>query len=367
MTAEIGGRRLGREGAPSGEAAPDAAPDAGPPPGPGAGSSSGAASRPAAGSSRQADAHWSRRRVVQRLAYGASAPFVHAFARLPLSVLYRVSDAACFVLRRVLRYRRRIIRENLRRSFPGLSVAERARIEGDFYRYLCDLGVETLKMLVLDAAEIQRRMPGRGLELLDHYAAQGKSVVLVLGHCANWEWAIPVVERGSSLRLDVVYHPVRNPYFDALFRRARGRFGSYLTPMQEAPRRLIRRREECTAMVFVADQFPRSPRPYRTRFLEQDTAFIRGPERIARRLDVPVIFLDLVRRGRGRYAFALELLCEHPARTADGEITERFARRLEEAIRQSPGAWLWSHRRWKDAEEERPPEQSQEPGQPATP
>jgi len=353
MTSDVGGGRLGPQGAPSGGAAPDDGPVDRPaadtrsgaetPPGPEA------RARPAGPSRRPPGAHWSRRRAVQRLAYAAAAPFIHGFARLPLAVLYRISDAACFVLRRVLRYRRRVIRENLRRSFPRLSAPERERIERDFYRHLCDLGVETLKMLVMDAAEIQRRMPAHGLELLDQYAAQDQSVVLVLGHCANWEWAIPVVECGASLRLDVVYHPVRNPYFDALFRHARGRFGSHLTSMQEAPRRLIRRRDECTAMVFVADQFPRSPRPYRTRFLEQDTAFIRGPERIARRLDAPVIFVDLVRRGRGRYALTLELLCEHPARAADGEVTERFARRLEETIRSAPGSWLWSHRRWKDA------------------
>lgn len=301
------------------------------------------------GSGGRVGPRWSRRRAVQVVAYGAAAPFLHAFARLPLPVLYRVSDAARFVLQRVLRYRRRVIRENLRNAFPALSERELARIERGFYRHLCDLGVETLKMLAVDAAEIQRRMPGQGLELLDRFAAEGRSSVLVLGHCANWEWAIPVAELGASPRLDVVYHPVRNPGFDALFRRARSRFGSRLTTMQEAPRRLIRRRDEITAMVFVADQFPRTPRPYRTRFLEQDTAFIRGPERIARKLDAPVVFVDLVRHARGRYELTMELLCEHPSETADGEITERFARRLEEAIHRSPESWLWSHRRWKDA------------------
>lgn len=303
---------------------------------------------PGSGGRGRSRSGWGRR-AVQQVGFALAAPILLGLARLPLAVLYRLSDAGFVVVYRGLRYRRRVTRENLRRSFPRAAEDELVRIEERYYRYLCDLVVETLRMLVIDEAEIALRIRGRNLELLDGYAVQGRSVVLMLGHCGNWEWAIPCAELGTLLRLDIVYHQLTHPGFEALLRRARSRFGSILTPMQEAPRSMIRRRDEVTGMVFVADQFPRGPRPYRAQFLGQDTAFFRGPERIARRLDAPVIFVEVTRVARGRYELGLEVLCEHPAETSDGEITERFARRLEAQIQKSPEHWLWSHRRWKDA------------------
>lgn len=287
------------------------------------------------------------RRALQGLSYALAAPLLHGLARLPLSVLHRISDLAFVVVYGVLRYRRGVTRENLRRAFPDASEDELQRVERSFYRHLCDLAVETLALLTLEDEEIPLRMRGRNLELLDDYAARGQSVVLVLGHCGNWEWAIPLAELCTPLRLEVVYHPVKHPGFEALFRRARSRFGSILVPMRQAPRRLLRPKDQVTGMVFVADQFPRTPRSYRTRFLHQDTAFVRGPERIARRLDAPVIYVEVQRVARGCYELGLEILCERPSETPDGEITERFARRLEQQIQKSPEAWLWSHRRWK--------------------
>jgi Kdo2-lipid IVA lauroyltransferase/acyltransferase len=133
----------------------------------------------------------------------------------------------------------------------------------------------------------------------------------------------------------------------------RTRFGGHLTPIDQAPRAIVRMRNELAATVLVADQRAHSRNPYRTQFLGQRTAFLRGPERLARSLAVPVVYVEMKRLERGRYALTLEWLCEDPAATADGEITERFARRLEQQIRKAPDDWLWLHRRWRDRRAER--------------
>ena len=126
-----------------------------------------------------------------------------------------------------------------------------------------------------------------------------------------------------------------------------------LTPIEQAPRAIVRTRNELAATFLVADQRAHSRNPYITQFLGQPTAFLRGPERLARSLDVPVVYVEMTRVERGRYEVNLEWLCEDPSATSEGEITERFARRLEQQIRKTPEDWLWLHRRWRDRRAER--------------
>ena len=303
---------------------------------------------------------WKRsrgRNPFEVLSYLAAAPLLRGLARLPLRVLYRISDLTFWVVYRVLRVRRAVARDNLRRSFPEASAAELDRIEERCYRHLCDVAFEWLKVMTMGADEIRDRVSANldiGYELLE----RRQSAIFVLGHCGNWEWAIPlaVISFPKAL-IHIIYHPLRHTGFDALIRSARGRFGGMLTPIDQAPRAIVRTRHELAATFLVADQRARSRNPYITQFFGQPTAFLRGPERLARSLDVPVVYVEMTRVQRGRYQVNLEWLCEHPNATADGEITERFARRLERQIRKTPEDWLWMHRRWRDRRAERAPEQ----------
>ena len=153
--------------------------------------------------------------------------------------------------------------------------------------------------------------------------------------------------------IHVIYHPLRHTGFDQLIRSVRGRFGGMFTRIDRAPRAIVGVRHELAATFLVADQRAHSRNPYWTQFLGQPTAFLRGPERLACSLGVPVVYVEMRRIERGRYDVSLEWLCEDPSATADGEITERFARRLEAQIRKTPDDWLWLHRRWRDRRAER--------------
>jgi KDO2-lipid IV(A) lauroyltransferase len=302
---------------------------------------------------REREVHSWGRNPIEVLVYLAVAPILRGLARLELSTLYRISDATFWLVYRVLRLRRAVVRDNLRRSFPDAGASELARIEERCYRNVCDVAFEWLKLVTMDAAEICDRVRcdlAIGHELFE----RRQSAIFVLGHCGNWEWAIPlaVVSFPKAL-IHVIYHPLRHAGFDALIRSVRGRFGGLLTPIDQAPRAIVRTRGELAATFLVADQRAHSRNPYVTQFLGQPTAFLRGPERLARSLAVPVVYVEMTRVARGRYEIRLEWLCEDPGATADGEITERFARRLEQQIRKNPDDWLWLHRRWRDRRAER--------------
>jgi KDO2-lipid IV(A) lauroyltransferase len=293
------------------------------------------------------------RNPFEVLVYLAVAPLLRGLSRLPLSALYRLSDAAFFIVYRIVRLRRSVARDNLRRSFPDAAPEELDRILQRCYRNQCDVAFESLKLITMSADEIRDRMRAN-LEIGHQLFERRQSAIFVLGHCGNWEWAIPyAVLSFPEALIHVVYHPIRHAGFDALVRSVRTRFGGLLTPLDQAPRAIVRLRNELAATFLVADQRAHSRNPHWTQFLGQQTAFLQGPERLARSLGVPVVYVEVKRVERGRYAVTLEWLCEDPTAVPAGEVTERFAQRLEQQIRKAPDDWLWLHRRWRDRRAER--------------
>ena len=100
--------------------------------------------------------------------------------------------------------------------------------------------------------------------------------------------------------------------------------------------------------IMASDQSPSNiKKAIWVKFLGRDTAFLQGPEVYAKKHDLPVVFVDIQRVKRGYYELEMKLITENPLELPEGEITQRYASMLEEAIRNKPENWLWSHRRWK--------------------
>lgn len=272
-------------------------------------------------------------------------------ASLPFRGLYILSDGFCFVLQHLVRYRRKVIRTNLKNSFPEMSDHERRTIEKEFYHYICDYMLEDIKMLRMSFQELTARMEYENkeqyLEMMDKYGG----IVLLIPHYANFEW---ITGMSSIMKPDdvpvQVYKPLHNVHLDELFKRIRSRFGGFNVAKHSTAREVIRLRREKKhiAVGLITDQSPNlSEAHYWTTFLNQDTVFMDGAERIARMMGFPVFYCELYRVKRGYCKVRFDLITETPKQMAEGEITECFARRLENTIRRAPAYWFWSHKRWK--------------------
>lgn len=239
--------------------------------------------------------------------------------------------------------------QNLRNSFPDKSEAELNKICGDFYHYLCDLFLETFKTLTISEKEMLKRckFSPDALQLFEKYAAQNKSVILVMGHYGNWEWAGNTFSLVGKHQLYVIYHPLRNKRFNDLMYRMRSRFGSRLIPMKETYKEMLSNRGGLNATAFIADQTPQPNNAYWTTFLNQDTPVFKGVAIISRKLNFPVIYARIVRTKRGYYEIQAELLTETPVELTDDQLSELHTKTLEADIIKQPEIWLWSHRRWK--------------------
>ncbi len=281
------------------------------------------------------------------IGYYLARPLIYAVAWLPFPLLYALGDVLFVLVYHVLGYRRKVVRTNLRNSFPEKSEAERRTIERDFYRWFCDLVVETLKTLTVSPATVQRRITVEGVEVLERYHRAGRSILLVMGHWGNWELGGARFGLLGLHKLNVIYHPLQDERFNGLIVRMRTRLGNGLYPMRDTTRCMLRDKDQVTATAFIADQTPPPERAYWTTFLHQDTPVFFGTEKIAQKLDRPIVYVGIDRPRRGHYHMRFEDLVPDPRALPEGEISELHTRRLESDIRYRPSIWLWTHKRWK--------------------
>ena len=280
-----------------------------------------------------------------RLFYG----FCWCLALLPLRCLYLISDLFFVLVCYVVRYRRKVVMENLRNSFPEKTEKEQWQIARKFYRFICDLFIETVKMTNIDTPQMHRRIRYNNPEIFDELYQKGKQILFATGHYGNWEW-IASLENTIPYHLATLYRPLQNKLFDKFFYDMRTKYGTDAIPSNSAIRAINKYKQEnrLTALGFLADQSPqRDAIQYWTNFLNQDTPVYFGLEKLAKRYNTAVLFYETRRMKRGYYEVYVSLIAETAAETAEFEITNRHVQLLEETIRRNPQYWLWSHRRWK--------------------
>lgn len=274
-----------------------------------------------------------------------------AVGSLPLGVLYAVSGCVAFLAGSVLGYRRKVIRGNLESSFPEKSRKELRRIEKEFYRFLSDYFVETLRLGRMSEKEIRRRMRFEGEDEVNRLLDSGQNVSLYLGHYGNWEWlsSIPL-HITDKAETGQIYHPLENRASDEAFLRIRGHFGATSIKMKDTLPTLLRWRKEGKPSItgYIADQVPLfNGVHYFADFLNHDTPVFTGPERLSRMLHAAVFYCDITRVRRGEYLCRYVKMTDDAATLPQFELTRKYYELLEANIRRQPPYWLWSHRRWK--------------------
>lgn len=276
-------------------------------------------------------------------------PFIFGISLLPFWLLYRLSDILFLLLYYIIGYRRNIVLNNLRNAFPEKSLREIKKIRIRFFRYFCDFILENLKLSTISNIKVRKRcvFSDEAARFLDELYEENRSIILVLGHYGNWEMGSVTFCLERKHEFFAIYKPLRNKYFNRFLLGIRSRFGARLITMKEAYRTMFRHRKSITATAFLSDQTPPPEHALWLTFLNQDTPVFKGTEHIARKLNLPVVYMSIRRTRRGYYRMTTDLLVKEPSLTRTGEITEKHTRRLEQDIHEQPEIWLWSHRRWK--------------------
>lgn len=274
--------------------------------------------------------------------------FAGLFWFVPYRLLYPLSDFLAFVLRDIAGYRKQVILENLIKAFPEKSRSEIDSIVRDTYRNLTDIILETVKSFTTPVPELKRRCVFRNPEIVTDVLSTGKSVLLTGSHTCNWEYAATMLPTSLSVPVFGAYKPLTNKPTEKFLNQKRSRGGMIPVPMESMMAELRRNQSRPTATILISDQSPSSrKRAHWIQFFGRETACLPGADIISRMFDYPVFNYRITRVRRGYYEVTFMPVCMHPSEAAEGEITQRYHKLLEDEIRANPGNWLWSHKRWK--------------------
>ena len=272
---------------------------------------------------------------------------------LPFRLLYIVSDLAYLLVYYAIRYRRRIVRNNLELAFPLLSKQERLVIERRSYRHLCDMFLEMIKTMTISEKEITKRFTVANIEIYEELEKKNKSIALFCGHYASYEWAISM-NNYINFEGFAIYKRIANRHFDKLVRDIRSRFKAHLITTKETIPTIEKNQAAGILGVygFASDQSPKASKAFHwAPFMGITTPVHTGAEMLAKKFDMNVIFLIVKKVRRGYYEATLELLADNPRELPNYQITERFLRRIEQQIYAAPEYYLWTHKRWKHQKE----------------
>ena len=276
---------------------------------------------------------------------------MRTIAGLPLGVLYIVSDVACLILYYVIRYRRCLVRENLRCSFPEKNEKEIIRIEKAFYHNLCDIFIESLKCLNISDEEMRERVEVVNCELPERIAAEGKNIFMLLGHFGCWEWYQEVSVRYEKPNNGCeIYKQIKNRYFASLMSEIRSRWDTEQIETRQTVRTLLRWNATGEPFLcgFINDQRPFIKAKDSLTFLNRSALFVPSAEEIAKKVNAQLVYLDVEKPSRGHYRLTFrEMTVPEELKQQSYHLTKLYFRMLEDTIKRQPEIWLWSHNRWR--------------------
>ena len=267
---------------------------------------------------------------------------------MPLGLLFFFSNITYFLTYYVVGYRKKVVRENLKKAFPEKTKAELKQIEKGFYKHFTDFIFESIKSISISEKDVLKRTSIKNKDLLDKYYKQGKNVLVVCGHYNNWEFYALSLPKQLKHTTYSLYQPLKNKFYDKIILNSRKRNGMNLIKTNDVISFFREENKNPKLMVIVNDQSPTNKnKAYWNTFLNQETGWNVGPEKLAKKFNYVVLFGHSKKVKRGSYEVEFTLVTETPQQTNDEYITDKYASILEDIIRKKPEFWLWSHKRWK--------------------
>ena len=284
-------------------------------------------------------------------------PIFYLLSLLPFWILYILAGFAYLIVYKLIGYRTRVVRNNLRTSFPEKSQEELKKIEKQFYHWLCDYFFETLKLLSISKKELDKRFVITNPEVITDSFKEGQNVAAILGHYCNWEWLTSVGKdfNNEKRKVGIIYHPLYNKVFDKLLIDIRTSESSITVPKKDILRQLLTFKKEgiMSILGYVSDQSPKWENIHLwLPFLNHDTPVFTGGERIMRKMNDAIFYVEMGRPKRGYYTCTYHLITKEPNSLPEHEITRIFFQMLEKTVQNAPQYYLWSHNRWKRTHEE---------------
>lgn len=278
-----------------------------------------------------------------------SYPLIWLLSKLPMRILYLKSSFFYVIVYYIIGYRKKVVLENLKLSFPKKSEKELIEIRKKFFKHFVDIFIESIKSFSISEQEIRKRYTYKNPELVNKYAKEGRSIAMLGSHLANWEWSVNM-PLFVDIKCNVAYTSLGNKYFDKKVISSREKFGVSTFKSSKLIKAMQQHFSNKQQGLYglLSDQSPRPSKTYYWRnFLDVKVPVFTGAEMLSKRFNLVVINYVVTKVKRGYYEVEFQLITDKPREFEDYKITDLYTEITELNIRKQPEFYFWTHKRFK--------------------
>ena len=276
-------------------------------------------------------------------------PIIWLISMLPFRVLYFISDIFYFIIFNMVGYRKKIVLNNLKLAFPDKPRNELIEIRKKFYSHFVDIFMEMIKSFTVSKEEVYKRYKFTNIDFFTELYKDGKSVILMGSHYANWEW-IMSLDSFVNYRGYAAYTKVNNPHFNNKILKSRAKFGTNLVQTSKIISEIYHNKKNNIQAMYglLSDQSPQLKKTfYWSEFLGVKVPIHTGGEMLAKKYDLNVVFMDVKKNKRGYYETTFILITDDANKYPSYELTDIFTQKVEAQVKAQPEYYFWTHKRFK--------------------
>ncbi len=278
--------------------------------------------------------------------------FTLPLAVIPYKASLKVGDVLGYLLFYLWKSRRVIALENLRSAVSRNAILSDLSPESITMQNFRNLGksfIEVVKIYYGLDSQIYKNIKINGEENFRKALAKGRGVILITGHCGNWELS-GIALSLKLTKMNAIARPLNNPYLNRIIEKAREKYGNNIIYKRGALKKILSSLKRNEPVTILMDQSVTRSEGIIIDFLGKNAYTTKMPALIARRTDSPVLPF-FIRRVKGGHRIEIgEEIKLHKSEDSEKDIlsnTINFTKSIEEYIRKNPSEWLWIHRRWK--------------------
>jgi KDO2-lipid IV(A) lauroyltransferase len=286
---------------------------------------------------------------MHKTEYYITAALFALFKNISLKNAKRIADILCFIIAKIIRYRRDVIISNLNLVYGDHWPDHKKKLINDIYRNFTYLWVEFLQNDHVINGAAAESFQVHHWEVLEKALALGKGAIIITGHFGNFEWLGQYISK-RGIVVNGIAKRQSNPYVNELVERNRSAKNIRVIYVKDAGEAIPKALKRNELVALVADQDAKEKGVF-VNFLGQKSSTPVGPAVYHFKTGAPLVFGISVRKDYGKFDFYFEEINIEPfdelTKETIKKITQLHASILEKWTLQYPQQWFWVHKRWK--------------------
>jgi KDO2-lipid IV(A) lauroyltransferase len=297
--------------------------------------------------------------MIERLQYAVAWAFVKTLGILPRALARSLAAVGARVLLFLRPKLRKTAEFNLKLAFPEWTEAQRKTVMKKMTRNLGWMAAEFAQFPKYTKEDIASAVILDGHENFLAGQSRGKGVLYLTGHIGAWELS-SFAHALYGFPLHYMARPLDSKPLDALVNRYRGLSGNKPIFKNASARQVLRVLKEAGTVGILADQNTMPEEGVWVDFFGTPACTTTGIARVALHTDAAVVpgyayWDENLRKYRLRFEPPVQLIRTGDTERDILENTQRFAKVIEQIIREHPEQWVWIHARWKNRPKGEPP------------